>query len=69
MMEKGLLEEVKSLIDSKGYKSLVSGSGPTVFTIVPNQNMGLNLLNELNKAGYKAQLHQTTSEAFQLIIH
>ena len=63
------VDKVKSLIDSKGYKSLVSGSGPTVFTIVPNQNMGLNLLNELNKAGYKAQLHQTTSEAFQLIIH
>ncbi len=63
------VDKVKSLIDAKGYKSLVSGSGPTVFTIVPNQNQGLNLLHELNKQGFTAQLHQTTSEAFQVIIH
>jgi 4-diphosphocytidyl-2C-methyl-D-erythritol kinase len=63
------VDEVKSFIDSRGFRSLVSGSGPTVFTMSPNHHQAINLQNELNLKGYNAVIHRPTAEAFQMIVH
>ena len=63
------VEEATSLIDSVGYQSLVSGSGPTVFALAPNEAQGQALIRKLKEAGYEASLHRAVSEPFQLIAH
>lgn len=58
------VETAKSALTSKGFVSLVSGSGPTIFTIVKNRKEGENLVEELQKEGYSCSLHKSIANSF-----
>lgn len=63
------VEKAKSAIDSKGFISLVSGSGPSVFTIAPNEMTAKQLLKHLESEGFKASIHRPIDNSFQIIAH
>lgn len=63
------VDKTKSAIDSKGFSSLVSGSGPTVFTIAPNQAQANYLIEALKEEGFEAKSFRPTTESFQVIAH
>lgn len=63
------VDKAKSTIDSKGFTSLVSGSGPSVFTIAPNEAQALNLIRELEDEGYHAAAFRAINEPFHVIAH
>ena len=52
------VEQVKSLIESAGFTSLVSGSGPTVFTIMPDLLLAQKLVGFLSSKNLHVQIHQ-----------
>ncbi|MDX1920502.1 MAG: 4-(cytidine 5'-diphospho)-2-C-methyl-D-erythritol kinase [Candidatus Caenarcaniphilales bacterium] len=63
------VDKAKTAIDSKGYYSLVSGSGPTVFTIAPNEYQAISLLQKLQEEGFNAQCHRSISESLMVVSH
>ena len=63
------VETAKSAIDSRGFTSLVSGSGPSVFTIAPNEMTARQLLKQLANDGFKASIHRPIDNSFQIIVH
>jgi 4-diphosphocytidyl-2-C-methyl-D-erythritol kinase len=63
------VEKAKSAIDAKGFTSLVSGSGPTVFTISPNEMMAQQLSKALEADGFQTGIHRAIDNSFQIIAH
>ncbi len=63
------VDKAKSAIDSRGYSALVSGSGPTIFTIAPNDVQAQQLVKSLKEEGYEASVHRAVDTAFQMIAH
>ncbi|MDJ0625860.1 MAG: 4-(cytidine 5'-diphospho)-2-C-methyl-D-erythritol kinase [Candidatus Caenarcaniphilales bacterium] len=63
------VDRAKSAIDSNGFHSLVSGSGPSVFTIAPNEAQANYLIDLLKKQGFEAGFFRPTTESFQLIVN
>jgi 4-diphosphocytidyl-2-C-methyl-D-erythritol kinase len=63
------VDKAKSAIDSKGYTSLVSGSGPTVFTLAPNEAQAKQLRLKLVDEGFEVAIHRAIDNSFQVIAH
>ncbi len=63
------VDRAKSTLDANGYSSLVSGSGPTVFTVAPNEHQAHSLIKKLEKEGLRAGIHRAIDNSFQVIAH
>jgi 4-diphosphocytidyl-2C-methyl-D-erythritol kinase len=62
-------DTAKSAIESYGYQASVSGSGPSVFTVAPNEHQARDLVSKLRAHGLRAFAHHPSDLACQLVAH
>ena len=53
------ISRIKDIFESYGCSCLMSGSGSTVFGIVPDRKIGLKIKSVFNNSGYKSWLVKT----------
>ncbi|MDX1918964.1 MAG: 4-(cytidine 5'-diphospho)-2-C-methyl-D-erythritol kinase [Candidatus Caenarcaniphilales bacterium] len=63
------VDRAKSAIDARGFASLVSGSGPSVFTSVQDMRAAQKLADEIEEEGFKTSIHRAIDNCFQVIVH
>jgi 4-diphosphocytidyl-2-C-methyl-D-erythritol kinase len=56
------VEEIKSKLQAKNINSIVSGSGPSVFTILNNMSFAENIREDLLNQGFNANIYQTIKQ-------